>query len=116
MTPDASAGRLTTGDLARAAGLTTKAVRLYDERGLLHPARTSEGWRLFDRTQVDRARLIALLRSLGAPLGVVAELLDADDASDGTDRGPTDQGPADQGEIRQGPRRTWPPTRKKPGP
>ena len=87
MTNDASADRLTTGDLARAAGLTTKAVRLYDERGLLHPARTSEGWRLFDRTQVDRARLIALLRSLGAPLGVVAELLDADDASAPTDPG-----------------------------
>lgn len=87
MTNYASADRLTTGDLARAAGLTTKAVRLYDERGLLHPARTSEGWRLFDRTQVDRARLIALLRSLGAPLGVVAELLDADDASAPTDPG-----------------------------
>jgi len=87
MTNDASADRLTTGDLARAAGLTTKAVRLYDERGLLRPARTSEGWRLFDRTQVDRARLIALLRSLGAPLGVVAELLDADDASAPTDPG-----------------------------
>ncbi len=87
MTNDASSDRLTTGDLARAAGLTTKAVRLYDERGLLHPARTSEGWRLFDRTQVDRARLIALLRSLGAPLGVVAELLDADDASAPTDPG-----------------------------
>ena len=87
MTNYASADRLTTGDLARAAGLTTKAVRLYDERGLLHPARTSEGWRLFDRTQVDRARLIALLRSLGAPLGVVAELLDAGDTS-----GPTDPG------------------------
>ena len=87
MTNDASADRLTTGDLARAAGLTTKAVRLYDERGLLHPARTSEGWRLFDRTQVDRARLIALFRSLGAPLGVVAELLDADDTSAPTDPG-----------------------------
>lgn len=87
MTNDASSDRLTTGDLARAAGLTTKAVRLYDERGLLHPARTSEGWRLFDRTQVDRARLIALLRSLGAPLGVVAELLDADDTSAPTDPG-----------------------------
>jgi len=87
MTNDASAGQLTTGDLARAAGLTTKAVRLYDERGLLRPARTSEGWRLFDRTQVDRARLIALLRSLGAPLGVVAELLDAGDASAPTDPG-----------------------------
>ncbi len=89
MTNDASADRLTTGDLARAAGLTTKAVRLYDERGLLRPARTSEGWRLFDRTQVDRARLIALLRSLGAPLGVVADLLEAGDTS-----GPTDPGGA----------------------
>ena len=87
MTNYASSDRLTTGDLARAAGLTTKAVRLYDERGLLHPARTSEGWRLFDRTQVDRARLIALLRSLGAPLGVVAGLLDAGGTSAPTDPG-----------------------------
>ena len=76
MTNDTAPRLLTTGDLARAAGLTTKAVRLYDERGLLHAQRADDGWRLFDPAQVQRARVIALLRSLGAPLAVVGELLD----------------------------------------
>lgn len=83
MTNDAAAELLTTGELARAAGLTTKAVRLYDERGLLRPARTRDGWRLFDHAEADRARLIALLRSLGAPLAVVGALLEARDAEAG---------------------------------
>ncbi|XTZ17400.1 MerR family transcriptional regulator [Micromonospora echinospora] len=63
-------GLLTIGAFARAARLTPKALRLYDELGLLPPAavHAESGYRLYDPTQLDRARLIARLRRIGMPL------------------------------------------------
>jgi serine/threonine protein phosphatase PrpC len=61
---------LTIGAFARAARLTPKALRLYDEVGLLPPAAvdSESGYRLYDPGQLDRARLIARLRRIGMPL------------------------------------------------
>jgi serine/threonine protein phosphatase PrpC len=63
-------GLLTIGAFARAARLTPKALRLYDESGLLPPAAVDpeSGYRLYDPGQLDRARLIARLRRIGMPL------------------------------------------------
>ncbi len=63
-------GLLTIGAFARAARLTPKALRLYDELGLLPPAAIDpeSGYRLYDPGQLDRARLIARLRRIGMPL------------------------------------------------
>jgi DNA-binding transcriptional MerR regulator len=54
-------GLLTIGVFARAARLSPKALRLYDELGLLRPAAVDDesGYRLYDPAQVERARLIA---------------------------------------------------------
>ncbi|WP_016697107.1 MerR family transcriptional regulator [Actinoalloteichus spitiensis] len=70
---------LSIGEFARASGLTPKALRLYDELGLLRPAQVApwSGYRSYDRDQLDRARLVASLRGLGMPLArirVVADL------------------------------------------
>ena len=35
--------KMTSGEIAKAAGVSQKAVRLYDEKGLLKPADYSEG-------------------------------------------------------------------------
>ncbi|MGP3947270.1 MerR family transcriptional regulator [Streptomyces sp. 7N604] len=61
---------LTIGVFARAARLSPKALRLYDELGLLTPARVdpSSGYRLYDPAQLEQARLVAWLRRLGMPL------------------------------------------------
>lgn len=63
-------GLLTIGAFAAAAHLTPKALRLYDELGLLPPAAVdpNSGYRLYDPAQLDRARLIARLRQIGMPL------------------------------------------------
>ncbi|GAA2602789.1 MerR family transcriptional regulator [Dactylosporangium fulvum] len=63
-------GLLTIGAFARAARLSPKALRLYDELGLLPPAEVDgeSGYRLYDPAQLDQARLIAWLRRLGMPL------------------------------------------------
>ena len=69
----------TTGEIASAAAVSEKAVRLYADRDLLHAKRGAGGKRLFDETQLHRAKLIALLRSLDISLGEVGVILDAAD-------------------------------------
>ncbi|MGR6316468.1 MerR family transcriptional regulator [Micromonospora soli] len=64
---------LTIGAFARAARLTPKALRLYDELGLLPPAAVDphSGYRYYRPAQLDRARLIATLRRAGMPLAEI---------------------------------------------
>jgi PPM family protein phosphatase len=63
-------GLLTIGAFAKASRLSPKALRLYDELGLLAPARVDplSGYRLYAPEQLDQARLVAWLRRLGMPL------------------------------------------------
>ncbi|MFF3911500.1 MerR family transcriptional regulator [Streptomyces sp. NPDC001848] len=71
---------LTIGAFAARARLSAKALRLYDRLGLLVPAHVDEasGYRYYRVSQVERARLVALLRQLDMPLARVAEVVDAD--------------------------------------
>lgn len=67
---------LTVGELARRAGLTTKALRHYDRLGLLVPAAvTGDGYRWYDAGQAGQAQLIARLRALDVPLDAVRAVL-----------------------------------------
>ena len=60
----------------RAAGVTRKAIRVYEARGLLSPTeRTAAGYRLFSDTEVDTLRFIRRARSLGLGLDEIAEVL-----------------------------------------
>ena len=67
---------LTIGDFARATGLSAKALRRYDELGLLRPARVDpyNGYRHYAAAQTERARLIAWLRRIGMPLGEIGRV------------------------------------------
>ena len=78
----ASRALLPIGAFARSARLSPKALRLYDELGLLPPAFVdpASGYRFYDPAQLERARLVAWLRRLGMPLArirVVCELAPA---------------------------------------
>jgi DNA-binding transcriptional MerR regulator len=70
------------GEFARRSRLSLKALRLYDERGVLAPARVDQasGYRYYDVAQLDDARLVVLLRQLQLPLAAVKELLACDPA------------------------------------
>jgi PPM family protein phosphatase len=61
---------MSSGAFARASGLSRKALRLYDELGLLPPARVDaqSGYRFYEPAQLEQARLVAWLRRLGMPL------------------------------------------------
>jgi MerR family transcriptional regulator, thiopeptide resistance regulator len=65
------------GALARASGLTVRALHYYDHIGLLSPSmRTGAGHRLYSDADVARLYRIALLRRLGFPLEQITSVLD----------------------------------------
>jgi DNA-binding transcriptional MerR regulator len=65
------------GRFAQATRLSQKALRLYDENGLLRPVRVDEdsGYRYYDWRQARRARRIALLRQAGMSLAEIGHFL-----------------------------------------
>ncbi len=67
------------GRFSRLTGLTIKALRLYDERGLFRPALVGfrSGFRYYSPDQIPTAERIRQLRSLEVPLGDIGALLDA---------------------------------------
>ena len=64
---------MSSGEFARASGLSRKALRLYDELGLLPPAQVDPAslYRFYDPAQLEQARLVAWLRRLGMPLATI---------------------------------------------
>jgi DNA-binding transcriptional MerR regulator len=77
------------GEFARRTRLSLKALRLYDERGVLVPSRVDQtsGYRYYDPAQLEQARLVVMLRQLQMPLTAIKELL-ARDPADEADRVP----------------------------
>ncbi|MFF0739735.1 MerR family transcriptional regulator [Streptomyces sp. NPDC004111] len=75
-------GLLPIGAFAKASRLSPKALRLYDELGLLPPARVDPdtGYRFYAPEQLDRARLVAWLRRLGMPLARIRHVCALDAA------------------------------------
>ena len=69
------------GRFSRLTGLTVKALRHYDELGLLRPAAVDAGtgYRSYSSAQVARAEWIRTLRRLELPLDDVAAILATDD-------------------------------------
>ena len=75
--------QLTIGRFARISGLSTHALRHYDDIGLLKPVEVdpATGYRLYRREQVRSARLIQALRWIELPLEEIRAVLDDPDAS-----------------------------------
>jgi DNA-binding transcriptional MerR regulator len=71
--------QLSIGDLAHATGLTIRALRHYQELGLLVPAGVDPAtrYRAYGPAQLERAQQIARLRRLGLPLARIRDYLAA---------------------------------------
>jgi DNA-binding transcriptional MerR regulator len=69
-------------EVAAEAGLTTRAVRYYEEMGLLEPAARSDGdYRLYDQSDLERLLFIRSLRDdAGFSLAQIGQLLEDDAA------------------------------------
>jgi len=78
---------LSPSETAKRFGISIKALRLYEQRGLLKPLRAANGstgaaWRVYGPDQVARLHQILTLKHLGLSLGQIGELLVGQDALD----------------------------------
>lgn len=62
-------------DLAKEFGVTTRAIRFYEEKGLIHPEREGQK-RLYSRADRARIRLILRGKRVGMTLQEAAEFID----------------------------------------
>jgi len=76
-----SAQFLNPAEAAKRLGVSAKALRLYEQRGLIAPVRTAAGWRVYGPDEMARVAEIAALRELGLSLSQVARVLGGDAAS-----------------------------------
>lgn len=68
-------------EAARRLGVSTKALRLYEQRGLVTPDRTAAGYRVYSPDTMARAAEVVALRKLGLSLGQVAQAFAGDPQS-----------------------------------
>lgn len=75
--------KMTSGEIAKKAGVTQKAVRLYDEKGLLKPSDYSEGnYRLYDKEALQVLEKIVALKQIGFSLEEIRDNLIKGEATD----------------------------------
>jgi DNA-binding transcriptional MerR regulator len=69
---------LNPSEAAKRTGVSAKALRLYEQRGLVTPKRTAAGWRVYGPDEMSRVAEIVALRELGLSIGQVARVLGGD--------------------------------------
>jgi DNA-binding transcriptional MerR regulator len=69
---------LSSGDFSKVTGLSVKALRLYHDVGILVPrlVDAETGYRYYDDANVERARVIVLLKQMLLPIEDIKDLLD----------------------------------------
>ncbi len=81
-----SSGTFTIGEAAKAAGITTRATRLYEARGLIDAGRTASGYRQFTDQDVETLAFIRRARSLGLSLDAIREIVELAETGPPCDR------------------------------
>ena len=68
-----------TGELAKACGVSVRTVQYYDEKGLLPPSDLTEGGRrIYTEADAAKLRKVLLLKSLGLKLADIKSFLESD--------------------------------------
>jgi MerR family copper efflux transcriptional regulator len=64
------------GELAEQAGISTKAIRYYEQIGILAPpARTASGYRAYNQTAVERLGFVRAAQAVGLTLGEIRQII-----------------------------------------
>jgi MerR family copper efflux transcriptional regulator len=64
------------GELAERARMSTKAIRYYEQIGILAPpARTPSGYRAYDQTALGRLEFVRAAQALGLTLGEIRQII-----------------------------------------
>lgn len=72
------------GDVATRAGVSTRALRYYEEQGLLSPERTSSDQRSYPESAVERVHLIQQFFTAGLSSRTILKLLPCVDTGTST--------------------------------
>lgn len=72
-------------DLAREFNVTTRAIRFYEDQGLLNPRREGRK-RIYSNRDRTRLKLILRGKRLGFPLSEIRELFDLFDSAQGEEK------------------------------
>jgi DNA-binding transcriptional MerR regulator len=76
-TPDASSV-LTVAECTARTGLTARALRLYEEHGLITPRRSAGGWRQYGAQDLVRLNAITLFKTAGLTLAQIVSVTRSD--------------------------------------
>ena len=66
---------LSIGELAQRTGLSVSAIRFYEEKGLVHPARNTGGQRRFLRADIRRLSFVLVAQEFGFTISEIAAQL-----------------------------------------
>lgn len=70
------------GELAAAAGVTTKTIRFYEDAGVLPvPTRQRSGYRDYDHSALDRLAFVKAAQAAGLTLAQISDVVSARDSS-----------------------------------
>ena len=73
---------LSPAEAAGELGVSTKALRVYERRGLIAPRRSEAGWRVYGPEDMRRARQVVALRTVGFSLAQISGLLTEGETAD----------------------------------
>jgi DNA-binding transcriptional MerR regulator len=77
-----SGSLMTIGGASRRSGLSIKALRFYERRGILPAAdRRPNGYRIYCETDLGRLRFIKDAKALGLTLGAISEIVNRPNGS-----------------------------------
>src|SRR5262245_42520119 len=65
---------LTAAEGAARTGLTVRALRVYEDYGLIAPKRTAGGWRWYGKAELVRLNTIGLLKTAGLTLAQIRQV------------------------------------------
>ncbi len=64
------------GEVSRVSGLPIKTIRYYEDMGLIRPLRQANGYRVFDKTSLERLCFLRRARKLGFSVKDCLKLLE----------------------------------------
>lgn len=69
---------MTVKELANMAGVSARTLRYYESIGLLSPARTEAGYRLYNESDARKLAHVLAMKACGLPLGTIKRLCSQD--------------------------------------
>lgn len=63
------------GELSQRAGVSVRALRHYENEGLLRPGRCANGYRVYDEDAVELVRQVQAMIGNGLPIRIIREVL-----------------------------------------